>query len=88
MGYPHVLKVQTACVKPGGRRKDVLEGGAVYVGETARSLFERAGEHVRDAQGMLEDSHIHKHWVESHPDGEKPRFVFKLVKSRLVNANS
>ena len=42
----------------------------VYVGETGRSLNERAGEHFGDAKSMKEDSHMVKHWVGQHPDEE------------------
>ena len=54
----------------------------VYVGESARSIFERAGEHRRDAQGQKEDSHIYKHWKTSHPElPEAPQFTIKVVAS-------
>ena len=39
----------------------------VYVGETARSIFERALEHHGDAEGRKEDRHRIKHWVMDHP---------------------
>jgi hypothetical protein len=42
-------------------------GRGVYVGETSRSIFERAGEHRRDAVAGQEDSHMMKHWKLSHP---------------------
>ena len=54
----------------------------VYVGESARSIFERAGEHLRDAQGQKDDSHMHKHWKTAHPDlPEAPQFNIKVVAS-------
>ena len=49
----------TGCRKTGDTGKgDRLTEGAVYVGETARSLFERTAEHWRDGQTGVEDSHI------------------------------
>ena len=54
----------------------------VYVGESSRSIYERAGEHHRDAQGQKEDSHIFKHWKTSHPElPEAPKFTIKVVAS-------
>ena len=35
-----------------------IPGKNIYVGETARSLYERTKEHVRDGKKMSEDSHI------------------------------
>ena len=37
-----------------------------YVGETARSISERWGDHQRDAKDRVSDSHIWKHWVNEH----------------------
>ena len=48
----------------------------IYVGETARSIFERALEHHGDAEGRKEDSHRIKHWVMDHPTlPEPPKFI-------------
>ena len=44
----------------------------VYVGESARSSFERGGEHIRDFQKKEEDSHIYKHMELCHQN-EKTR---------------
>ena len=52
--------------KAGKKRVDLSRQG-VYVGETGRSLHERAGEHFCDAENMAEDSHIIKHWAQQHP---------------------
>ena len=48
------------------------------MGESARSIYERAGEHHKDALKGEDDSHIHKHWVSCHGDA-KPEFKIKLV---------
>jgi hypothetical protein len=37
------------------------------MGESSRSLHERALKHVRDAQSFSTKSHIVKHWMTSHP---------------------
>ena len=53
-----------------------------YIGETARSLYERSREHVEDAVRMKTSSHIWKHWSLAHPEElSMPRFEFKVVKS-------
>ena len=50
----------------------------VYVGETARSLKERASEHIRDGRKWEEDSHMAKHWGEEHEGEEMPEFPFRF----------
>ena len=40
----------------------------IYIGETSRSLHERAFEHVRDAENYSPKSHIVKHWMSKHPE--------------------
>ena len=47
--------------QPSGRVQTSREG--IYVGESSRSLHERALEHVRDAQSFSVKSHIVKHWM-------------------------
>ena len=49
------------------------EQQGVYVGESARSIFERAKEHHHDALEKSEESHMVKHWTISHPELEEPR---------------
>ena len=54
----------------------------VYVGETARSLYERVGEHWQDVQGGKEESHMLKHWQEFHSlEEDGPRFKVRKVSS-------
>ena len=69
----------------GHRRRKVrrgMQGGAVYVGETGRSIFERSSEHVKDAQSQKEESHMVKHWLTDHPqEVNLPPFKFKVVAS-------
>merc|ERR1711888_575881 len=65
---------QTSCeeCKVDGREQ------AVYVGESARSGFERMGEHWADAVCGRKDSHIHKHWVNRH-GGRQTMFSFEIL---------
>ena len=62
--------------------KDMAKKEGVYVGESARSIFERAGEHQADASSRKEDSHILKHWLTSHPEEPgPPTFRIEVVGS-------
>ena len=75
-----------SCVRVGGEsdkgRMEVMgRDEAVYVGESSRSLYERAKEHLEDALGQEEDSHIFKHWETCHRGEEMPRFKFSIVRS-------
>ena len=59
-----------------------LDGENIYVGETSRSIFERAREHIKAGSEKKEESFIAKHWEENHPELENPpRFRFRIVKS-------
>ena len=54
----------------------------LYIGESSRSMFERAKEHVRDRDGREEDSHQVKHWLIDHGDlASPPPFKFKILAS-------
>jgi len=50
-----------------------------YVGETARSISERWGDHQRDARNRVNDSHIWKHWLIEH-GGEETEFQIQVIK--------
>ena len=53
----------------------------IYVGETSRSLRERAGEHVAGAKRLDEGNFISKHWQDKHhQDVDPPTFVFRVNK--------
>ena len=53
----------------------------IYIGETSRSLAERVGEHMYDAEAFSKKSHIVKHWMRSHPDLDvAPQFKIKILK--------
>ena len=62
--------------------KDGVEkdGKGVYVGESSRSIYERAKEHTADRVGFQEDSHQIKHWLSSHEELlAPPAFKFKII---------
>ena len=62
--------------------KEGYRASGVYVGESARSLYERAKEHHDDELNMKEDSHRMKHWVLDHPNlPDPPKFKMKIVSS-------
>ena len=42
----------------------------LYIGETARRSFRRSSEHTRDLRKCTEDSHMHLHICEEHPELE------------------
>jgi hypothetical protein len=54
-----------------------------YVGESARSLFERSWEHVADYRNLSTKSHMLKHAVEMHPEEELNdiKFGIKITKT-------
>ena len=53
----------------------------VYVGESSRSSYERGGEHARDYATAAQDSHMHKHAETEHAGEDRPRFIFRVVKT-------
>ena len=62
-----------------GELKSTKEGApSLYVGETSRSVQERAVEHLGAARRQEEDSHMYKHQRLEHA-GEQPNFHFKVV---------
>ena len=58
-------------VQPSGSKNSTPRQG-IYIGETSRSLHERAFEHVRDGRTFSHKSHIVKHWINTHPDLPSP----------------
>ena len=52
----------------------------VYVGESARSIFERANENRGDMLAKKDDSHVINHWLSSHQElNSTPKFKIKVV---------
>ena len=64
-------------------KEETLKGKTgIYVGESARSIYERASEHKRDAEDNSEDSHMVKHWHITHPElPTYPTFNIKVIGS-------
>ena len=64
----------------------------LYIGESARTLYERSIEHMRKLRRMEDSSCLFKHWAITHPELlEAPSFLFKVIKkhsdplSRMIN---
>ena len=52
-----------------------------YIGETARSIFERSWEHNNNFAALSNDSYMLKHYIDKH-DGEdlqKRKFVVRVI---------
>ena len=65
--------------KPGPVEPIKVDTPCVYVGESSRSIAERAGEHWDAYRARKPDSHIWKHHL-VHQEGEgEPEMVFKVV---------
>ena len=80
------LVYESICVdcNPTARGKGELEvmeqeQPSIYVGETARSMYERGKQHWEAWRSRREDSHIHKHMELHHGGKQNPNFVFKVV---------
>ena len=56
-----------------------MEVPSIYVGETARSVKERAKEHWEDFKSKKSDSHIMKHWALHQNLVGEPNFIMKVV---------
>ena len=75
------------CNPPGTRKEsdkssleDKREQASLYVGESARSVNERAAEHWRDAEKGKEESHMQEHQAGAHGGEQPPNFAFRVVK--------
>ena len=85
----HNILYESECSKC-GEDVDVTVTGAslerqgkeasLYVGETARSLFERSSEHWQAAEQKKEESHMFQHCEESHKGESNPTFKFRVVR--------
>ena len=54
---------------------------SLYVGETARSLHERAKEHLSDFGAKKKGSHIWRHQLEHHGGSQEHAFLFRIVET-------
>ena len=77
----------SSCNPEGSRRTSDKTGlteqrdtPSLYVGETSRSLKERAGEHWADAEGWKDESHMVEHQMLAHRGADNPAFRFKVDK--------
>ena len=63
-----------------GKLEEGVASQAVYVGESARSIYERSREHWDDYVKGETDSHILKHHVLAHGGRGEPQFHFRPVR--------
>ena len=71
-------KCNPSALKKGELRSQESAAPSLYVGESSRSIQERAREHWDAAIKKEEKSHMTRHQGLVHP-GEQPEFTFKLV---------
>ena len=71
---------------PSGRKPTPREG--IYIGESSRSIHERAVEHLRDAKSFSTKSHIVKHWMNAHPSLPSPPAMEFSVTGRFKDCLS
>ena len=72
------LQCNPGAVKKGELEKVKDGTPSLYVGESSRSIQERAGEHWGAAKKGEEDSHMVRHQAMEHV-GEPPSFLFKVI---------
>ena len=78
--YEHICTLCNPDAKKSGELETInLEVPSVYVGETARSIYERAKEHCEAFRSRDQDSHILKHWTLHHGSEGHPEFTMKVV---------
>ena len=53
---------------------------AVYLGESRRGPQLRSSNHWDDAKASKDQSHVFKHWKESHANEPMPRFGARVIK--------
>ena len=66
--------------KDGKELEDSRAFPSIYVGESGRSLHERAKEHWSDFESRSGDSHILKHWLNHHGGQGTPKFRIDVIK--------
>ena len=73
-------KCQLEAKKPGPLDShEKTKTPSIYVGETSRSIYERAGEHWAGYKKRKTDSHIWKHHFLHHGSQGEPEMVFKVL---------
>ena len=73
------IKCQPGAMKPGPLEQIESQTPSIYVGETSRRIFERAGEHWEGYRKRKPDSHIWKHHIVHHEGEGEPEFRFKVL---------
>ena len=72
-----------SCIAGAGSDKELQNGDstvpAIYVGETSRTILERAREHWQAWRSNKSDSHIRKHQEICHGGAEEPDFMLRAV---------
>ena len=62
--------------------KELSGKKGIYVGESARSIYELAAEHRQDAEDRSDDSHMVKHWQIFHRElATPPKFSIQVLGS-------
>ena len=51
----------------------------VYLGESARSLWDRISEHIGDLRRRTTSSVLYRHWQEGHQDEAEPEFSVEVL---------
>ena len=75
--YRRNVVYKTSCILCHDKGKD---NEAFYLGETARTAFERGSEHHSDPEKMKDESHMFNHIVDTHEDEEYPQFSMKVLR--------
>ena len=61
--------------------REVHQKEKIYIGESARSAFERGNEHLNDYKVKKEDSHMFKHFCDEHSsEVTRPEFKMRVLK--------
>ena len=69
------------CLDLAERGKIPDEEVGIYIGETSRTLTERASEHVDVAKDVDGENFITKHWAKKHQNRDsQPRMRFKVIR--------
>jgi len=76
-------KVDEAAMQMDTEKKKEEKPPVKYVGETSRSGYERIREHFKDFNNLSSQSHMLKHFIETHKDMkmEDMRFGIKVLKT-------
>ena len=70
------ITYETRCKSCQAQGKD-----KIYIGESARSSYERGAEHSNDYLSEVADSHMFNHYIEDHnSEGSRPKFSMKVLK--------